>query len=313
MSVKSGFFNAINNDRLYDAPQIGQFFDGSLTNGVLSSIGKGFALSAAGGLAINIGSGLAYINGFYFYNSDDYEYTIPEEAFGTGEGAITGLEISEPPQTEYPVGNKLDLGFIKVDGLIVESCFLVIELDIVRRNIFFSYAPLNNAADNQFPIAIISRDDDFVSIEPLIGDNRGLGIVTGLLQIAYTNDLYSKMNTSYETFETEWLITLSNEFDAFMEINRYVLCHSDSSTQYSRFLEELDSKKNKAIVRKQSVSVGDTTKTFNMGTTITEDNVISLSFEEFGLIVTNISTNNTNIVVTFEPAEYENIITVIMD
>ena len=60
MTVKSGFFNSIDGDRLYDAEDINSFFDGVIVDGVLSTIGDVFVVEATTGMQISVGSGKSW-------------------------------------------------------------------------------------------------------------------------------------------------------------------------------------------------------------------------------------------------------------
>lgn len=66
MAVTSGFFNAnmVNDlpDRTYNAEQLSSIFDGIVTDGVLSAVGSGLAVSAYSGMQIHVGSGRAWFN-----------------------------------------------------------------------------------------------------------------------------------------------------------------------------------------------------------------------------------------------------------
>lgn len=64
MEIKSGFFNSINNDRLYSAIDFSSFFDGIFSDGVFRNYGDGFKIipdSSQPGTVI-VGSGKAWFN-----------------------------------------------------------------------------------------------------------------------------------------------------------------------------------------------------------------------------------------------------------
>lgn len=68
MSFTYGFYNSVNHDRVYDATQFGQMFDGFINDGVYSSIGNCFKVSASGGMVVSIGTGRAWFNRTWCYN-----------------------------------------------------------------------------------------------------------------------------------------------------------------------------------------------------------------------------------------------------
>lgn len=66
--VKSGFFNSRNQDRMYDATDFGRIFDGIINDGVYGTIGNKFAVTASGGLTVNVGTGRAWFNHIWVLN-----------------------------------------------------------------------------------------------------------------------------------------------------------------------------------------------------------------------------------------------------
>lgn len=62
MSVKYGFFNSINNDRLYNALDMGRMFDGLIHDGVFATIGDHMMVQAKGGFRLVVGTGKAWFN-----------------------------------------------------------------------------------------------------------------------------------------------------------------------------------------------------------------------------------------------------------
>ena len=69
MSVTSGFFDSVDGDRLYNAEQMSNYFDGLVSNGVYETVGDRFAVSAAAsGMAVNVASGRAIIDCHWIKN-----------------------------------------------------------------------------------------------------------------------------------------------------------------------------------------------------------------------------------------------------
>lgn len=68
MAVTSGFFNSLNGDRKYNAEQMSAIFDGVINDGVFSSIGTAFTVSANNGNTVNVGIGRAWFNSTWIYN-----------------------------------------------------------------------------------------------------------------------------------------------------------------------------------------------------------------------------------------------------
>lgn len=68
MSVTSGFFNSLANDRPYNAEQMSSIFDGLIRNGVFASIGTTFGVLATTGNTVTVGIGRCYFNQKWLYN-----------------------------------------------------------------------------------------------------------------------------------------------------------------------------------------------------------------------------------------------------
>lgn len=63
MAVTSGFYNSLSGDRKYDAVQLGEIFDGVITDGVFETFGGAMIVTASGtGMIINIADGRAWFN-----------------------------------------------------------------------------------------------------------------------------------------------------------------------------------------------------------------------------------------------------------
>ena len=61
MATTFGFFNSQNGDRTYNAEQIGDMFEGLVSQGVYDTVGDGFVVQPSSGLTISIGSGRAVV------------------------------------------------------------------------------------------------------------------------------------------------------------------------------------------------------------------------------------------------------------
>ena len=68
MTIKSGFFNSLNHDRMYDADDMNAIFDGIITDGVFGNIGNKFIVTPSSGMAINIGTGKARLHQIFVEN-----------------------------------------------------------------------------------------------------------------------------------------------------------------------------------------------------------------------------------------------------
>lgn len=76
MSFQFGFYNSIDGDRVYDADQFGDMFSGLIRDGVYATIGEAFAVTPAGGLSVNVGTGRCWFNKTWSVNTTKMMLTL---------------------------------------------------------------------------------------------------------------------------------------------------------------------------------------------------------------------------------------------
>jgi len=80
MAITSGFFNSVNHDRMYNAVQMSQLFDGLITDGVFSAVLDHFIVTETTGTAMSVyvSSGRAWFNNTWTYNDGNIVMYIDE-------------------------------------------------------------------------------------------------------------------------------------------------------------------------------------------------------------------------------------------
>lgn len=73
MSIKYGFFNSENGDRLYNADDLNNFFNGITTDGIFKNYGNSLEVDSYNG-NIRINQGKAMILGKYLFNTSSYVF-----------------------------------------------------------------------------------------------------------------------------------------------------------------------------------------------------------------------------------------------
>lgn len=76
MAVTSGFFNSSKHDRVYNNIQMGQIFDGIINDGVLPNFKDHLVVKSESNMRVIVGSGRAWFNHTWTYNSTDLPLTI---------------------------------------------------------------------------------------------------------------------------------------------------------------------------------------------------------------------------------------------
>ena len=76
MAFKSGFFNSVDGDRLYNADDLSQFYYGLISNGVIADPITALSVSPGTGMKVSVAAGRAMVNCKYFVNTEAYELTL---------------------------------------------------------------------------------------------------------------------------------------------------------------------------------------------------------------------------------------------
>jgi len=80
MAVTSGFFNAIDHDRQYNAEDVGSLLDGIITDGILNTYGSHFEVTRVGenSLDVIVGSGRGWFKQTWILNDDNLTLTAEQ-------------------------------------------------------------------------------------------------------------------------------------------------------------------------------------------------------------------------------------------
>lgn len=78
MAEKSSFFNSVSGDRKYKAEDWASYFGALIGNGVFPNPATNLqVVPGARGLTVTVHAGKAWINGYYYNNTDDLTLTLP--------------------------------------------------------------------------------------------------------------------------------------------------------------------------------------------------------------------------------------------
>lgn len=108
MSVTGGFFNSVNGDRTYDAEDMNSILSGVITEGVYSTIGDRFNVTANGS-GVNVGSGRAWLFDHWIYN--DSIFSIPD---GSDQPSTSSTTVHDDVPPAHPSLNRYDAVIISV-------------------------------------------------------------------------------------------------------------------------------------------------------------------------------------------------------
>ncbi|HNW87922.1 MAG TPA: hypothetical protein PKJ47_13415 [Candidatus Limiplasma sp.] len=84
---KCSFFNSINGDRRYKAEEWADYFSSFIGNGVFGYASDNLLVSAVSGMTIAISAGKAWINGYFYHNTDALN-----TALATADGVLNRID-----------------------------------------------------------------------------------------------------------------------------------------------------------------------------------------------------------------------------
>lgn len=97
MALESGFFNSVNNDRLYNARDISRYFENVLSSGIFKRITNCLKVSAASGMTVNVAPGAGLIDCQWFRAATAQTVTIPaaNAVLPRIDNVVARLDLSE--------------------------------------------------------------------------------------------------------------------------------------------------------------------------------------------------------------------------
>lgn len=197
MAIKSGFFNSVNGDRLYDADDIGNYFEGLISNGVFENVENRLVVTAGDGMSVNVATGRAFINCHWLKND-----------------AILNL-VLDSADVQY---KRIDRIVVRLDISDNERAMNIYVLK--GTNAFNPIAPVLTRDETVYEICLadILINPNVSSItQSNITDQRTntsvCGFVTGLIDQVDTTDLFIQYQDEFQSYYDR----VTTEFDAYME------------------------------------------------------------------------------------------------
>ena len=183
MSVTSGFFNSLNSDRRYNAEQMSAIFDGVINDGIFSSIGTAFTVTADSGFTVNVGIGRAWFDSIWIYNDAILPLTfdIPEVVLDRIDAIV--IEINKTEEVRA--------GSIKIVKGAPSS---VPNRPTLTKNTYVTQYPLAYVEINAGKINIAQS-----KITSMIGTSE-CPYITGILQVQNIDNIVAQWQAQW----TEW-------------------------------------------------------------------------------------------------------------
>lgn len=183
MAVTSGFFNSINGDRTYNADQMSTYFEGLVSDGIYENIGDRFAVTAATGMTVNVGSGRALIKSHWIKNDAALSVQIDpaDVQYGRYDLIVLRLDLNE-------AGRSITIAVKKGTAAAVPN------IPVPTRT--------NSVYELALAVIFIQKNATSIS-QSSITDRRSssqCGWVTGVIKQVDTSDLFLQWQTAYESY-----------------------------------------------------------------------------------------------------------------
>ena len=200
MSVTYGFYDSLNGDRKYNAKQISELFDGLIRDGVFMSIGDALVVSAGGGMSITVGTGRAWFNHTWTYNS------------------VASLHTIEPADI---VLNRLDTVVLEINASeeVRANSIKVIKGTTASNPV----APtlIDTELVHQYPLADIYVGANVTEIIPANITNRvgtaACPLSTGILETLDSAPLLAQWNSAFTVHSQAWVGRMAQQQNDFNE------------------------------------------------------------------------------------------------
>lgn len=195
MSITCGFFNSINHDRVYDAVQVSQLFDGLINDGVYDTYGDHMIVHAATGMNLTIGSGRAWFNHTWTLNDSAYPITIPAADILESRIDAVILEVNTSNEVRYN-------SFKVIEGTPSQSPQ--------------KPSMIHTTTLNQYPLAYVSVEAGATSIttadiENAVGTSE-TPFVNGLIEAIHTDDMIAQWYAQY----SNWMANKNSDWSSYM-------------------------------------------------------------------------------------------------
>ena len=214
MAVTYGFFNSIDDDRLYNADQMSEYFKGLISNGVYENIGGALQVLADTGMDVNVQTGRAVIDCKWLESDAVESVTISEahQVLNRYTAVVVRLDVS----------NRL-MEINTVDGTAASSP---------------SYPALTNTTTiKEICLAMVYVAAGATAItQANIIDMRAsdkCGWVTGIIEQVDTSTLFLQWQTAYQAYYNAMTSQFQEWFDALtqqLNVNTFITHYDKHAT-----------------------------------------------------------------------------------
>lgn len=201
MAITYGFFNSVNDDRLYNAETFNTYFEGLISqSGVFENVDNGFSVAAGTGLTVTVATGKALVNSHWVKSSasETLDINTPHNLFGRYDKVTLSWNSNTRDVTLQVVAGTPSSNPVRPTPTRNDTIYEII--------LAYVYVPANATA--------ITTGN--------IYDQRAntavCGYITGLVEQVSTSDLFEQYEARFEALEDQlaaWQQTQQNAFDAW--------------------------------------------------------------------------------------------------
>lgn len=210
MAITYGYFNSVDGDRVYNADQMSEYFDGIVSNGVYENVGGALQVKAIqnGGMSVTVEAGRAIVNSKWIKND-----------------AVLTVDITAAHATL----NRYTAVIIKLDNRPVARNITITTKDGTPASSPTKPSMTNTGTIVELCLAYIYVAAGATSIvQANITDTRGTSVcgwVTGVIQQVDTSTLFLQYQDAFQRYYaemsaefTEWFQTLTTN----LSVNTFV-------------------------------------------------------------------------------------------
>lgn len=200
--ITYGFFNAVDNDRTYDAATFNTFFEGLIAkNGVFADVDDGFEVTPLTGLNVKVGKGKAIVNNHWVRSNSDEAVTL---------------------NTAHSVLSRYDM-----IALTWNATSRIIELTVTAGTPAsnpIKPSPKRTESISEIALAYVyvaagATSLSYSNVTDSRHDTSVCGIITGLIKQIDISTLYAQYATKFEELTAAmqtWQNEQKNAFDSWM-------------------------------------------------------------------------------------------------
>lgn len=221
---KSSFFNSVSHDRTYKAEDWAEYFASFIGNGVFPVPSTGLQVVANDGMKLNVKTGKAWINGYFYFNTGDLAVELD-----TADGQLN-----------------------RIDRVVVRWDLTNRVMSVKVKSSSFSASPTAPALQRDADIYELALADIYVGAgataitQSKITDQRYntalCGIVVGVVEQIDPSAITAQFNNFFELYRA----LIAEEYNAYVaSVSGY---ETDAAADYEAFLQSLENYETSARV-----------------------------------------------------------------